>query len=72
MFDKLGWMTVAQLVFYHTMMAVYRIRKSGEPELLAEKFSKENFRGNIITPNTRLTISEELWNGAHFLIVFDL
>ena len=56
MFDILGWMTVAQLVFYHTMMAVYRIRKSGEPELLAEKFSKENFRGNIITPNTRLTI----------------
>ena len=56
MYDELGWMTVCQLVFYHTMLLVYRIRKSGEPEYLAEKFKNENFRGNIITPKTRLTI----------------
>ena len=56
MFDALGWMTVAQLVFYHTMMAVYRIRMAGEPELLAKKLNRENFRGNLITPSTRLNV----------------
>ena len=54
--DELEWMTVAQLVFYHTILSVYRIRKSGEPERLAEKFTHENFRGNLIVPNTRLSI----------------
>ena len=56
MYDELEWMTVAQLVFYHTILSVYRIRKSGEPERLAAKFTHENFRGNLIVPNTRLSI----------------
>ena len=56
MYDELQWMTVSQLVFYHTILSVYRIRKSGEPERLAAKFNNENFRGNLIVPNTRLSI----------------
>ena len=31
MYDKLGWMTVNQLAAYHTILAVYRIRRSKEP-----------------------------------------
>ena len=37
MFFRLGWMSVNQLAFYHTVMTVYKIRQTGEPELLAEK-----------------------------------
>ena len=32
MFDKLGWLTVKQLIFYHTVIAVFKIRSSREPE----------------------------------------
>ena len=67
MYDELDWLTVSQLIFYHTMMLVYRIRKSGEPEYLAEKLRNENFRGNVIAPITRLTIVKNsfVFRGAH-------
>ena len=32
MFDRLGWLSVQQLVYYHTIMAVYKMRQTGEPE----------------------------------------
>ena len=67
MYDELDWLTVSQLIFYHTMMLVYRIRNSGEPEYLAEKLRNENFRGNVIAPITRLTIVKNSFvvRGAH-------
>ena len=45
MFDILGWLSVNQLVFYHTAMAIYKIRQTGEPEHLAEKLLNDNLRG---------------------------
>ena len=38
MYNKLKWHTVNQLVRYHTLIAVYKIRQSGEPEYLAYFF----------------------------------
>ena len=67
MYDELDWLTVSQLIFYYTMMFVCRIRKSGEPEHLAEKLRNENFRGNVIAPITRLTIVKNsfVFRGDH-------
>ena len=58
MFDKLGWLTVHQLVFYHTVMAVFKMRQTGEPEYLAEKMLNDNYRGGLVIPKTSLTLAK--------------
>ena len=66
MYKRLGWMTVHQLVVFHRIFTVYRIRQTGEPEYLAESLLHENVRGNIVIPNTGLTLVKKsfLFNGA--------
>ena len=54
MYDKLGWLTVQQLVAYHTSIAVYRIRQNKEPEHLSSFLSRDNMYGNIIVKNSSL------------------
>ena len=56
MFNKLNWMTVYQLITYHTLIAVYRVRQSKEPEYLAELLGKDNKQGHIIIENTKLEL----------------
>ena len=56
MFDKLDWMTVQQLVSYHTLIAVFRIRLKGAPEYLAKQLKRENRQGNIILKNSKLDL----------------
>ena len=70
MFEKLGWMSVKQLIAYHTLLAVYRVRQSQEPEYLARELMRDNNRGNIIVQNSRLGLYKNsfvprgstLWN----------
>ena len=70
MYSTLKWLTVHQLVIFHRILAVYSIRRTREPEYLADFFMAENIRGNIIVPNTALTLyrksfvvhGSELWN----------
>ena len=57
MFDKLGWLTVNQLIRYHTLLAIFRIRMTGEPEYFAESICNENRNGKIVVQNTRLTLA---------------
>ena len=66
MFSKLNWLTVNQLITYHTLLTVYKIRKSGEPEYLARFLKNENCFGKIIVPNTRLTLAKKsfVWRGS--------
>ena len=52
MFDRLGWMTVQQLIAYHTL--IYRIRQSKELEHLADILTRDN--GRIIMKNSRLVL----------------
>ena len=59
MYEKLEWMTINQLVFYHSVIAVYKIRQSKEPEYLAQLLCNDNFRGHIIVPNTGLTLAKK-------------
>ena len=46
MYDKLKWLPVLQLVVYHTLLCVHRIRKERETEYLAIIFCYDNIRGN--------------------------
>ena len=59
MFKKLSWMTVNQLVSYHSLLTVYKIRTSGEPEYLAKKLKHENRLEKIIIPNTNLSLAKK-------------
>ena len=56
LFDKLGWLTVQQLIAYHTLIAVFKIRRTGEPEELARALSRENHNGHIMMKNTVLVL----------------
>ena len=52
--DKLDWLTVEQLIVYHTLITVYRIRSSNHPIDLAKQLKNENRLGKIIVSNQRL------------------
>ena len=55
-FDKLGWLTVLQLIAYHTLIAVFRIRINRQPEYLAKFLTRDNIHGNIIVQNSNLDL----------------
>ena len=70
MFDRLNWLTVNQLIAYHTALQVFRIRMNNEPEYLAEILKKDNRNDKITVNNTELTLAKrsftfrgaQLWN----------
>ena len=49
-------MTVKQMIIYHTLLTIFKIRLAGEPEEFALVLKKENRNQKIITPLSRLTI----------------
>lgn len=69
-FNEIGWLTVRQLMNYHTALCIFRIIDSQEPEYLGNIMLRNNRANNIIIPNTRLTLAKqsfcfrgaELWN----------
>ena len=56
MFDHLDWLTVRQMVHYFTLIAVYRMEKTGEPEHFSKCFRTVNKRGSIIVKHTKLSL----------------
>ena len=70
MYDKLHWLTVNQLITYHTVTAVFKIRKSSEPEYLAGILKKDSRNKRILIPNINLGLAQksftlrgaETWN----------
>ena len=58
MYDSLGWLTVNQLVVYHTALTVYRVRQSNEPEYLAQQLQFDNRNGRVIVPNVKLSLAQ--------------
>ena len=57
-FRQVGWMTVNQLVFYHSALSTFRIREAHEPEYLSSIMCRDNRADNIIIPNTTLTLAK--------------
>ena len=66
MFSKLDWLTVSQLISYHTLITVYRIRKTRTPEHLASILCRENHNGHIIMKNPKLELYRDsfIFRGA--------
>ena len=70
MYDRLYWLTVNQLVAYHTLLQIFKIRKSHQPEYLFEILGRCNRNGNIVITHTELSLAKksftfrgsELWN----------
>ena len=59
MFNVLDWMTVSQLIWYFSLLAVFRIRVTGEPEYLAAALRHDNMYGRIIVRKTKLTLAQK-------------
>ena len=59
MYDELDWMTVNQLIRYFSLLAVFRIRTTGEPEYLAAALCHDNIYGKLIVQNTKLTLAQK-------------
>ena len=59
--------TVNQLVAYHTLIQVYKIRNSGEPEYLASALKDDNRNGHIVVPIRRVGLSVD---STTFLEIF--
>ena len=57
-FNQLNWLTVNQLVFYHSALSTFRIRGSNEPENLSRILTRNNRAQRIIIPNTNLTLAK--------------
>ena len=57
MFEETGYMTLNQLIFYHTVLNIFKIRKVKEPEYLYNLISNENIREQIIHEKTNLTLT---------------
>ena len=70
MYDQLDWLTVNQLVAYHTLLQIFKIRKSQQPEYLFAILGRDNRNGHIVVTNTQLSLAKksftfrgsELWN----------
>ena len=57
-FSQVEWMTVNQLVFYHSALSTFRVRQSQEPEYLNNIMNRNNRADKIIIPNTTLTLAK--------------
>ena len=59
MYKKLGWLTINQLVFYHTSIQVFKIRSNNEPEHLASILRLDSRNRRILIPNLNLKIAQD-------------
>ena len=57
LFAKLGWLSVNQLISYHTLLSVFKIRSTKEPEYLAQFLTNDNRNDRIVVPNQDLTLT---------------
>ena len=66
MLDKLGWLSVQQMISYHTLLAIFRMRQTKEPEDLASILTRENITGHIRMKNIELGLYREsfIFRGA--------
>ena len=58
MYDKLGWLTINQLIFYHSVILVFKIRSSNQPDYLAKILRKDSRNSRIMIPNIELQLTQ--------------
>ena len=75
--NQLGWMSVRQLVFYHSVLLVFKVRKTGYPVYFADKltegytYNTRNSQGNVIRMGEQfraknsITTKSWRWRGAN-------
>ena len=54
---KLDWLSVNQLIQYHSLLSVYRIRSSRAPQYLSSIMCRQSRNGRIVIPHSTLTIA---------------
>ena len=59
LYDRVEWLTVNQLIVYHTVILIYKIRKNKEPEVLSAKLNNDTRTGHILIPNTKLGLEQD-------------
>ena len=59
LFDRLDWLTVNQLIVYHTLIVVYKVRLNNTPEYLANKLKNDSRNGRIVIQNTDLSLAQK-------------
>ena len=70
LFKKVGWLTVSQLLTYHTLIQTFKIRKNDEPLYLASILCQDTRNGRIVTQNPNISLAassfcfkaSSLWN----------
>ena len=70
MYDRLQWLSINQLIFYHSVIAVFKIRNHSEPEHLAGILGNDSRNKRIVIPNIDLSLAQksftlrgaECWN----------
>ena len=70
LFKRLNWLTVNQLIQYHSLVALYRVRLTKTPEYLADILCHDSRNNRIMIPKQQLTLatnsfcfrSASLWN----------
>ena len=56
MYNMIGWLTVRQLIAYHTLLVIHKIRFNNQPGYLSQFLLRENHNGHIIIKNVHLNI----------------
>ena len=57
LFKHLGWLTFNQLITYHILLMIKRVRISKEPDYLYRLLSKDSRNGRIMVENTALSLA---------------
>ena len=74
--NKLGWLSVNQIIAYHTLLAIFKMKRVGEPEYLAGLLNRESRNGRIFLPNFQIEVAQRsflyrgssLWNSLPFSV----
>ena len=58
-FEKIGRLSVHQLVFYHTAVLVFKVRQSNQPEYLASLLTRDSRNGRIMVQQLNLQLARK-------------
>ena len=59
MYDRLQWLTVNQLIVYHSILNVFKLRNNMEPKHLAGIMCQDSRNKRILIPNLDLTLAQK-------------